>query len=275
MAVFAIGDVQGCFDDLQRLLDKIRFDPAADRLWFVGDLVNRGPRSLEVLRFVKSLGEGAVTVLGNHDLHLLAVAAGVRGANRRDTLDPILEAPDREELLTWLRHRPLLHHDGARGFTMIHAGLPPQWDLRLAQACAREVEAVLRSDNVRDFLAEMYGDAPPRWHDDLSGWARLRFIVNCLTRLRYCRPDGELVLGEKGPPGQQRGDHLPWFDVPGRVSTSLRIIFGHWSTLGCYTREGIYALDSGCLWGGALTAMRVATEPRWYAVDCTGVCTPG
>ena len=275
MAVFAIGDVQGCFDDLRRLLDKIRFDPAADRLWFVGDLVNRGPRSLEVLRFVRSLGEGAVTVLGNHDLHLLAVAAGVRGAHRRDTLDPILEAPDREELLTWLRHRPLLHHDEARGFTMIHAGLPPQWDLRLAQACAREVEAVLRSDNVRDFLARMYGDAPSRWCDGLAGWARLRFIVNCLTRLRYCRPDGELVLGEKGPPGQQRGDHLPWFDVSGRASASLRIIFGHWSTLGCYAREGIYALDSGCLWGGALTAMRVAAEPRWYAVDCTGACRPG
>ncbi len=275
MAVYAIGDVQGCFDDLQHLLEKIGFNPQRDRLWFVGDLVNRGPQSLEVLRFVKSLGEGAITVLGNHDLHLLAVAADIRRPHRKDTLGPVLEAPDREELLTWLRHRPLLHHDDVLGYTMVHAGLPPQWDLAMARACAREVEAALRSTDAWDFFAHMYGDAPSKWHNGLFGWERLRFIVNCLTRLRYCRPDGELVLEEKGAPGPQQGDCLPWFDVPGRASATMRIVFGHWSTLGRYSRDGIYALDSGCLWGGALTAMRLDGKPRWYAVDCAGACRPG
>lgn len=275
MAIYAIGDVQGCHDDLLRLLEKIRFDEQRDHLWFVGDLVNRGPHSLEVLRFVKSLGERAITVLGNHDLHLLAVAAGIRRPHPKDTLGPILAAPDREALLAWLRHRPLLHHDPALGYTMIHAGLPPQWDLSTARACAREVEAALRAPDARDFLAHMYGNTPSKWQEDLAGRERLRFTVNCLTRLRYCLPDGTLVLKEKGAPREQHGDHRPWFDIPGRASAALCIVFGHWSTLGRYSRKGIYALDSGCLWGGALTALRLDGEPRWYNVDCAGACLPG
>ncbi len=261
MAVYAIGDIQGCYDPLQRLLDLLRFDPAADRLWLVGDLVNRGPHSVEVLRLLHGLGEQAVAVLGNHDLTLLAVAAGQVKPKRKDTFQSILDAPDRDSLLGWLRHCPLLHHDSVLGFTMVHAGLPPQWDLALAQRGAAEVEAALRGPNYQDFLGRMFGSEPRRWKSDLSGYDRLRFTVNALTRMRFCTADGALSLAEKGPPGSQDKGLWPWFAVPDRHNTDLNIVFGHWASLGYYRAPGIYALDSGCVWGNRLTAIRL-DDPR-------------
>ncbi|MGD8380086.1 MAG: symmetrical bis(5'-nucleosyl)-tetraphosphatase [Gammaproteobacteria bacterium] len=276
MAIFAIGDVQGCFDDLQRLLERIQFDPTEDLLWFTGDLVNRGPRSLDTLRFVKRLGERAVTVLGNHDLHLLAVAEDVgREPRTRDTLSGILEAPDREELLDWLRHRPLLHHDESLGYTLIHAGLPPQWNLATARACARELENVLRGEQRAEFFRHMYGNEPALWTDDLEGMDRLRFITNCFTRMRYCHPDGSLDLVHKGAPGTQPAELRPWFEMPDRASSDLHVIFGHWSTLGQVRGHNVYPLDTGCLWGGALTALRLDQDGGWFSVDCAGELEPG
>ena len=274
MAVWAIGDVQGCYEPLQRLLGKIGFDPSRDTLWFTGDLVNRGPQSLEVLRFVRALGERAVTVLGNHDLHLLAVAAGQR-ARKRDTFDDVLNAPDREALLDWLRHQPLLHHSDALGYTLIHAGLLPPWDLELARRLAAETQSVLRSDRAGDFYAHMYGDLPDRWSDKLHGHDRLRVVVNAFTRLRFCDLDGGMDLHQKGAPGSQPADLLPWFALPGRRSRELRIVFGHWSTLGRYHEPGIIGLDSGCLWGGELSAARLDTaEPVFVSVPCPPTCSP-
>ncbi|HQU16573.1 MAG: bis(5'-nucleosyl)-tetraphosphatase (symmetrical) [Chromatiales bacterium 21-64-14] len=269
MATYAIGDLQGCHDELQRLLERLNFDPARDHLWFTGDLVNRGPKSLETLRLVHNLGDRALTVLGNHDLHLLAQAAGLQEkSHRRDTLAPILHAPDRDELLHWLRHRPLLHHDPQLGYTLIHAGLPPQWGLEQAQARASEAETALRGPEYPGLLQHLYGDWPPRWNDELAGWDRLRFIINCLTRLRYCTADGELTLQEKGPPGTQPAPFRPWFSVAGRASAGLRIVFGHWSTLGPVAEPGIYPLDTGCVWGGRLTALRLDGKPRWIHLRC-------
>jgi bis(5'-nucleosyl)-tetraphosphatase (symmetrical) len=255
VTIWAIGDIQGCFEPLRRLLERLEFDPARDRLWFTGDLVNRGPNSLETLRFVKNLGEAALTVLGNHDLHLLAVAAQQRKAHRHDTLHGVLDAPDTEELLDWLRRQPLLHREA--GWVLIHAGLPPQWDIETAQRLAREVESALQGPDCRAFFAEMYGDAPELWSEDLKGWARLRFITNCLTRMRYCDKKGRINLKEKGAPGTQPDRFLPWFAAPGRRSREARIVFGHWSTLGFYAGENCFGLDSGCLWGGELTALRL------------------
>lgn len=274
MAVYAIGDIQGCYDDLQRLLEKVRFDPAADTLWFVGDLVNRGFQSLQVLRFVKSLGDNAITVLGNHDLHLLALDAGIKSTRQAD-LHAILEAPDRRELIDWLRQHPLMHHDASLGYTMVHAGLSPAWDLQLAQQCAQELQAVLRSDGYRDFLRIMYGDRPRKWSRLLYGKRRLRYICNAFTRIRYCTRDGKLVLHEKGAPANQATKLIPWFDVPGRKSRELRLVFGHWSTLGAYHVPGIYALDSGCVWGGALTALELsAATPQFISVECARARNP-
>ena len=277
MALYAIGDIQGCYDEFQRLLEKLDFDPRADQLWLVGDLVNRGPKSLEVLRFVKSLGKGAITVLGNHDLHLLAVAAGSGRAKSDDTLDSIQKAPDRDELLGWLRHRSLLHHDAARGYVMLHAGLPPQWDLPQAQRCATEVETMLRSADYQEFFQHMYGNKPDLWSQGLSGWARLRFIVNCFTRLRYVDDAGRITHKEKGAP-HARGHLTPWFRAPGRKTAATKIIFGHWSTLGLVLENNVYALDTGCVWGGALTALRLDGDPHALAplkVDCPAAQTPG
>jgi bis(5'-nucleosyl)-tetraphosphatase (symmetrical) len=265
MVAYAIGDVQGCFDELRQLLDKIAFDPAADRLYFVGDIVNRGPQSLQTVRFIKSLGEAAVTVLGNHDLHLLAVACGASKTKRRDTFADILGAPDREELLDWLRGRPLLHSAGE--FYLIHAGLPPQWDMEAAARCAREVEAVLRGGEADGFFFHMYGDAPALWSDELQGWPRLRFIVNCFTRLRFCDAGGALDMREKCAPGGQAAHLSPWFRVPGRRSAGEKIVFGHWSTLGFHVENGCHCLDTGCLWGGELTALRL-DDGRRFSVGC-------
>ncbi len=272
MAHYAIGDIQGCFFELQKLLDKINFDPEEDLLWFTGDLVNRGPHSLEALRFVKALGDRAVCVLGNHDLHLLAVAHGQNYKHKQD-LEQILEAPDRDELLEWLRRRPLMHKD--ERFCLIHAGLPPQWDVELALRCAREVESVLRSEELGEFLRVMYGNMPDMWSDELAGWERLRFIVNCFTRLRYCDLQGRLALTHSGPPGTQPKGLLPWFEVPGRRSEGQEIVFGHWSSLGFVARNGCYGIDTGCIWGGQLSALRLDGEMYRISLQCSGYRRPG
>jgi len=267
MATYAIGDIQGCHDELQRLLDHIHFDVNQDRLWFVGDLVNRGPDSLKVLRFVKNLGDVATTVLGNHDLHTLAVANGHLQYHRNDNIDDILHADDQSELTHWLRHRPLLHHDTELNFTMIHAGLPPQWDLITAQSCAREIENILQSDKHGEFLDKMYGNQPDIWDEHLTGWERLRFITNCFSRLRYCDSNGKLALEEKGKLGSQAEGLIPWFEVPNRKSENIRIVFGHWSTLGPIDSDSIFPIDTGCLWGDSLTALRL-DDCQKFSIDC-------
>lgn len=264
MAVYALGDVQGCHDALIRLLDRLAFDPARDELWLTGDLVNRGPQSLETLRTLKSLGPAVRCVLGNHDLHLLAVAEGGASLKRLDTLSAVLEAPDREDLLFWLRHRPLIHQ--GFGFYLIHAGLPPQWTAEEAVERAREVERTLQGPDYRHWLRHMYGDLPDRWQPSLEGLDRLRFITNCLTRLRFCTAGGALRLTEKGAPGSC--SHLiPWFEHPARKSREARILFGHWSTLGLHKAHNTICLDTGCLWGGSLTAMRVDGDPTFCSVE--------
>jgi bis(5'-nucleosyl)-tetraphosphatase (symmetrical) len=258
MSTYAIGDVQGCFEPLQRLLESLRFDPACDRLWFVGDLVNRGPDSLAVLRFVHSLGKNAVTVLGNHDLHLLAVAAGIRKASRKDSLNPVLEAPDRDSLLDWLRRLPLAFRDSTFPYLLVHAGVPPQWSAADTLARAAEVETALRGDDYRDFLLHMYGDHPDAWSDALYGMERLRVITNCLTRMRFCTPQGQLDLDNKNPPSGANAGFAPWFSHADRRAADTPIIFGHWAALeGKVDLPGLYALDTGCVWGGRLRAMRL------------------
>lgn len=275
MPTYALGDIQGCYDDLRRLLDVIEFDPETDRLWFVGDLVNRGPKSLETLRFVRSLGERAVTVLGNHDLHLLAVSQGIDKRKKKDTLDDVLEASDAEILLDWLRHRPLLHHDAELGYTMVHAGLAPQWDLETARALAREVEDVLQSGEHPELFANMYGDEPIQWSEGLRSWDRIRACINAFTRLRYCDPEGRMALSAKGPPGTQPAGVMPWYEIPGRNSSGLRIVFGHWSTLGYRAEHNVIALDSGCVWGGRMTAVMLDAErPRALSIPCSGAQAP-
>lgn len=271
MAVYAIGDVQGCSDSLKRLLERVRFDPAEDELWFCGDLVNRGPDSVEVLRFVRKLGGRAIVVLGNHDLHLIATAHDPAATRASDTFDDVLAAPDASELIDWLKRRPLLHHDGGLGYTLVHAGLAPQWDLATAAACARELEAVLAGDGAGAFLDAMYGDEPDHWDGKLAGADRMRFIVNCFTRLRYVTADGRLALGHKGPPGTQPDGQVPWFEHPDRENADLHIVFGHWSTLERRTRDRIYPLDTGCVWGGRLTALQLDGDGGWFSVECPGV----
>ncbi|MDD4929055.1 MAG: symmetrical bis(5'-nucleosyl)-tetraphosphatase [Gallionella sp.] len=255
MAIYAVGDIQGCHTELVRLLEKIRFDPAHDKLWLVGDLVNRGPDSLQVLRLVKSMGESAITVLGNHDLHLLAVACGKSRLHRGDTLDEILRAPDREELLTWLRNQRLLHTDGAH--VLVHAGLLPGWTVAQAASLAREVEAVLTGDDYADFLEHMYGNQPDTWNDDLTGYKRLRVITNALTRMRICTERGKMEFEFKAEQQHIPAGYRPWFDIPTRESLNATVIFGHWSALGLMVKEKAIALDTGCLWGGPLTAIRL------------------
>ncbi|AOU98817.1 bis(5'-nucleosyl)-tetraphosphatase (symmetrical) [Acidihalobacter yilgarnensis] len=261
MAVYAVGDLQGCLDPLERLLEKLRFDPATDRVWLVGDLVNRGPQSLETLRFVRMLGIAAVCVLGNHDLHLLAVAENGDGLHRGDTLQPVLDAPDAAELLDWLRRRPLLHHDATLGWTMVHAGLPPEWDIPHALDYAAEIEAELRTSPAALF-ANMYGDLPDRWSEDLAGMARRRFILNALTRMRYVDAAGRLDHRCKDAPDDAPTGLTPWFRVPARRSADARIVFGHWSTLGLINEPELLALDTGCVWGGALSAVRLDHPQR-------------
>lgn len=269
MTTYAIGDIQGCFAELEKLLVQINFNSDEDILWFTGDLVNRGPQSLEVLHFIKSLGEQHIVVLGNHDLHLLAVAYGVRAGHRDDTLDAILTAPDKVELIDWLRHRPLLHHDKSSGYVMTHAGLAPCWRLNEARLLAQEVEAALRNPAPELFLKHMYGNEPTQWNENLSGAERLRCIINFLTRMRFCHADGRLDLTYKGQIAGKPQDLIPWFDVPNRANANEKIIFGHWAALGGKTdAPNLYALDTGCVWGNCLSAMRLEDEKR-FSVHCT------
>ncbi|MGZ5052522.1 MAG: symmetrical bis(5'-nucleosyl)-tetraphosphatase [Methylobacter sp.] len=266
MAIYAIGDIQGCFDELLRLLDAISFNEHTDQLWFAGDLVNRGPKSLETLRFVKSLGDAAVTVLGNHDLHLLAASCAPKIARKKDSLLPVLEAPDCDELIGWLRCQPLFHYNDE--FCLLHAGLPPQWDFKKTQKMASLVEKVLRGPDFRVFLKQMYGDKPNVWTSDLKGIERLRFIVNCFTRMRYCDAHGRMDFIHNGPPGSQPKNLMPWFEAPKRKNASMRIVFGHWSSLGYYEGSNCYGIDTGCLWGGQLTALKLGEQVERFSVDC-------
>jgi bis(5'-nucleosyl)-tetraphosphatase (symmetrical) len=263
MATYAIGDVQGCYDELKELLARMAFRPDSDRLWFVGDLVNRGPKSLEVLRFVRSLGERAISVLGNHDLHLITQAEGFERPRRDDTLTGVMDAPDGKSLVDWLRRRPMMHAEGR--YAVVHAGLLPQWSVTKALSLAAEVEAALRSESYRDFLQRLYGSTPDRWSDSLSGWDRLRVIVNAMTRMRFCTDDGQMDFKTKGrtPPAGYR----PWFEL--RPPSGPMLVCGHWSTLGLKLAPGVAMLDSGCVWGGGLTALRLEDETL-YQLPCRG-----
>ena len=255
MATYAIGDVQGCFDELGALLERVGFDRRHDRLWFVGDLVNRGPKSLQVLRFVRELGDRAVAVLGNHDLHLVTQHEGFERKRKDDTFVDVLAAPDAKELVDWLRSRPMMHAEG--NWTMVHAGLLPQWSIEKSLLLAKEVEKALRAPGYRDFLAHMYGSKPERWDESLSGWDRLRVIVNAMTRMRFCTPGGvmEFHSTDKTPPA----GYLPWHETRGGPEQA--IVFGHWSTAGLQLTGKIAGLDTGCVWGGPLTGLRL--EDRW------------
>jgi bis(5'-nucleosyl)-tetraphosphatase (symmetrical) len=265
MATLAIGDVQGCYDQLMRLLERAGYDERRDVLWFVGDLVNRGPRSAQVARFAKSLGERQVTVLGNHDLALLVIADGVKKPQRGDTFDELLAAPDRDELVAWLRHQKMMH--AGSGHAMVHAGLLPQWSLPQALALAREVEAELQGPDYREFLDQMYGNEPAQWRDDLAGYDRLRVIVNAMSRMRLVTPGGRMEFSHKtGLDGLPAG-FVPWYDAPGRASRSSRILFGHWAALGLLAREDVVCLDTGCVWGRALSALRLE-DRQLFQLDC-------
>ena len=261
MAVWAIGDLQGCYEPTRRLLDRLNFDPAADRLWFCGDLVNRGGESLETLRLVHSLRDSVVTVLGNHDLSLLAISERREEEQRKvnPDLQRVLFADDRDELLGWLRQQPLLHSDREIGWMMVHAGLAPKWTPEVAEGHAREVERTLRGGGRRKLLKNMYGDRPA-WSPGLSGTDRERAIINVFTRMRYCSPRGRIAFDEKGAPGTQQPGLYPWYAVPGRAERDLRIVCGHWSTLGLFIGHGVHAIDTGAVWGGKLTALQLDSE---------------
>jgi bis(5'-nucleosyl)-tetraphosphatase (symmetrical) len=258
MALYLIGDVQGCDQALGRLLARIDFSPSRDILYLLGDLVNRGPDSAAVLRRLMALGDAARCVLGNHDLHLLAVAHGVRALQSKDTLQDLLQAPDRLAMLEWLRQQRLAHQ--AHGVLMVHAGVLPDWTAQQTLALAAEVEAVLRGPDAYEFLSQMYGNEPARWDDALTGVARLRVVVNALTRLRMCTPQGAMDLHSSAAPQQAPPGLLPWFDVPGRRTEGHLVAFGHWSTLGLLLRPNLIALDTGCVWGGSLSALRLEVD---------------
>ena len=271
MSLYAIGDIQGCHAEFCQLLELIGFSPATDRLWLVGDLVNRGPESLAVLRAVKALGDAAVTVLGNHDFHLLMVAAGHAKPHRQDTLAPILEAPDRDELLAWLQRRPLVFARDGR--LLVHAGLLPSWSPVLAQALSAEVQAMLASSEADDFLRTLYGDEPRQWDDALAGHDRLRVIVNACTRMRFCTAEGRMEFREKRGPDAAPPGYRPWFEHEHRSSADTTIVCGHWSTLELKLAPNLMMLDSGCLWGGPLTAVRL-DDRRVYQVPGRSPLTP-
>jgi bis(5'-nucleosyl)-tetraphosphatase (symmetrical) len=269
MSTYVIGDVQGCFDELQELVEYISFNPKKDQLWFVGDLVNRGPQSLETLRWVKSLGNSAVTVLGNHDLHLLAAHAGAKEISRTSSLQSALQARDINALVEWLRCQPLIQYNKQLNFAMVHAGLAPQWSVKDAIRYAKEVEIVLRSNKYKDFLYNMYGDQPNQWDGRLKGWNRLRTITNFMTRVRYCTNKGVMSFTDKGPPGSQSTGMKPWYEITQRKSQDTTIVFGHWSTLGYVNDYNIISTDTGCLWGGQLTAIKIELESLTiYQLNC-------
>jgi bis(5'-nucleosyl)-tetraphosphatase (symmetrical) len=261
MTTYAVGDIQGCLDPLLCLLDEVGFDPAVDTLWSVGDCINRGPRCLDTLRFLYDMRDSLVMVLGNHDLHLIAAAAGVRQPSRSDTLDAILEAPDSADMVEWLTTLPLLHHE--HGHTLVHAGIAPQWDLAKASALADEVAAALRGRKRKKYLAAMYGNTPARWSDSLTGMTRLRVITNYFTRMRFCSADGTLDLDNKT--GVARGAMKPWFSHPKRKMRGQPIIFGHWAALyGATRRPDAIGLDTGCVWNGAMTLYNLDTGRRTF-----------
>jgi bis(5'-nucleosyl)-tetraphosphatase (symmetrical) len=258
MSVYAIGDIQGCYEPLMRLLALIEFDADKDQLWIAGDLVNRGPNSLEVLRFIRQLGDQAKVVLGNHDLHLLAVACGAKESKRKDTLDAIFKASDREELIHWLHQQPLIHHDKELAYTMVHAGIPPQWSLAQAQALADEVASCLRGPDAEHFLHNMYGNTPDCWDNKLRGTDRLRMITNYLTRMRFCSAKGKLDLINKQGAENAPANMKPWYAHHNRKTASDNILFGHWAALLGHTNTAkAFALDTGCVWGQRLSAMRL------------------
>ena len=258
MAIYAIGDIQGCYDPFRRLLDELEFDTGKDTLWLTGDLVNRGPKSLKTLRFVRSLGDSAITVLGNHDLHLLALSVGkIRYGQRFETLDSILKASDCDELMDWLRHRPLAHYDKSLGTLLVHAGVHPSWSAKKTLARAAEVESVLQGDKGKALLGKMYGNAPTQWSGDLTGYRRLRFIVNCLTRMRMITKKMRLNFAHSGSPWRARKDLVPWYDVEDPAWAGTRVVFGHWSSLGLVVLPEMISLDTGCVWGRQLTAVRL------------------
>jgi bis(5'-nucleosyl)-tetraphosphatase (symmetrical) len=272
MATYAIGDLQGCYEEFSRLLEKIAFDQAKDTLWLCGDLVNRGGQSLAVLRLVHSLGDRAITVLGNHDLSLLSVAERDEAdqAKVNSELREVLFAPDRTLLLDWLRARPLLHVDRKLNFALVHAGLAPRWDIDTAERAAREVELRLRSDGARRLLKAMFGNKPDLWLPRLQGIDRLRAAINVFTRLRFCDVRGRIAYSEKGAPGTQKPGLYPWYEVPGQKPRDTRIVCGHWSTLGRFQGLGVFAIDGGCVWGGELIALRVdVEEPQFIAIKST------
>ena len=271
MTIHAIGDIQGCYDELRALVAQLGFKPDRDQLWFTGDLVNRGPRSVETLRYVRSLGDNAVTVLGNHDLHLLAVAfASKRKVRSGDTIEDVLGARDKDALLEWLLSRPLAHFEPARADLLVHAGLVPQWTPGTALGLAREVEAALKKDP-RAVFDEMYGNQPDQWSDSLQGTDRLRFAINALTRLRICTHEGKVDLKMKGGAKDIQPPWKPWFEWDHRESRNVRVIFGHWSALGLVRTQGVVGLDTGCVWGGTLTALNLdATDAKPVSTACRG-----
>lgn len=271
MADYAIGDVQGCYEPLLRLLDHIQFNDQRDRLWFVGDLVNRGPQSLDVLRFIKALPLKPRVTLGNHDLHLLvALFHGAVHKNRDDTLDAILLADDALELGHWLRQQHILYHDDALNVVMCHAGIAPMWDLRQAKQYAAELETALREETYPDYFAAMYGNEPRRWSSTLTGFARLRSITNYFTRMRFCDEHGALQFDYKGGVYSAPPHHIPWYAVPARKAIAADIVFGHWAALkGVVSLPRIHALDTGCLWGGRLSALRLQDKKRFFVA---GLC---
>jgi len=265
MAIYAIGDVQGCFASLERLIDHIQFDPSLDRLWFVGDLVNRGPESVRVLRLLKKLGASARVVLGNHDLFLLAVAESIMTLRPKDSIQDVLEAEDRLELLGWLRHQPLHYREGS--YFMVHAGLLPQWTISEAERLAQGVSEVLSGPDYKVFLHSVFHDAPAQWQPALQGMQRLAATARVLTRLRTCTPDGYMDTGFSGSPDEAPSGHVPWFTIPGRRSTDTTMIFGHWAALGLHVTHNVLAIDSGCVWGRQLTAVRLE-DRRVFQVSC-------
>jgi bis(5'-nucleosyl)-tetraphosphatase (symmetrical) len=280
MAAYLIGDIQGCDEALGRLLEAIDFSPSRDTAYVLGDLVNRGPASTAAVRRLMALGHSAQCLLGNHDMHLLACAYGVRRPHKRDTLDELLAAPDREVMLDWLRQQPLAMRPTVAGrpILMVHAGVLPQWTADQAVALARELEDVLRGKDIMGFLREMYGNTPDRWRDDLQGNARLRVIINALTRLRFCTPDGQMEFDSKDSAGTAPAGFMPWFDVPDRATAQDTVAFGHWSTLGWLDRRDVICMDTGCVWGGPLSALRVSADPAQQAlvqVDCPRSQQPG
>ncbi len=265
VATYVIGDIQGCYEAFKELLVAIAFNPARDRLWLAGDMVNRGENSIDTLRWCMAHDDSVVAILGNHDLHLLAVAEGFVPLHRNDTLAEILDAPDRALVLDWLRRRPMVHREG--DWLMVHAGLLPEWTPQQAEALARELEDTLRGDGYRGFLKNMYGNEPRKWQATLSGQDRLRLIANAMTRLRYLHPNGDIEFQHKCAPGDAPAGLLPWFDMPERQSRGVTVLFGHWSTLGLLDRPDVVALDTGCLWGGQLSAIRLE-DRRIFQVGC-------